>query len=233
MSVVNIPPDYRIYNLGKINGSLHVYNTGRPAGGLTIYDLTIIGVNHWHDVQIAAGHTHTYQPLGNTVYIQNNGPDILQCLYAPLGRGLLPAEAGVIAVSQIEQQSAVRVGGKSATSSAALPEKARQFIATLDLEDPAESTVPLLKRQFRLKADEKAAYVDDGALMTFREGVSAQHKADVLNSCLLAQLAANKKHDREADPKAWYDYYRFVLENIAWVIRGWEFERFRGRRPIV
>jgi hypothetical protein len=223
MSVVNIPPDNKIYALGKINGQFHVYDTGRPVGGITTYDLTIVNVNHWQNIQIQGGHTHTYNPGGNAVYIQNHGGDVLQCLYLPLGRGLLPYEAGIVAVDEIEGASLPPAGQLPVSRPTRSAEASRQFIAALDLGDLPEG---LIVRQPRLEDDKPAAYVDDGSLVTFGAGVSKQHKSDVLNSCLLAQLAANKQFDREEKPKEWYDYYKYVLENVAWVIRGWEFQKF-------
>lgn len=69
----------------------------------------------------------------------------------------------------------------------------------------------------------KAGYVDAGSLVSFVAGLSGQNQADVLNSTLLAQLAANKKFDREADTKNWYQYYRTVLENVGWVLQEFDF----------
>ena len=53
-------------------------------------------------------------------------------------------------------------------------------------------------------------------MVTFVDGLSGQQKEDVLNSTLLAQLTANRKHDRERDTGAWYDAYRGVLEQVGW-----------------
>jgi len=80
-AVVNIQPNGTIYGLGAINSTMHIYNTGNPAGGNSTYNLTIINVNNWQGVVIPQGHTDTYQPQGNAVYIQNNGPNRLQVLY--------------------------------------------------------------------------------------------------------------------------------------------------------
>lgn len=80
-AVQNIPPDGRIYNLGRIPGQLHVYNTGRPGGGNTNYHLTIVHVGYFPR-QLPPGHTHSYNAAGNAVYIQNNGPSTLQVLYS-------------------------------------------------------------------------------------------------------------------------------------------------------
>jgi hypothetical protein len=62
-----------------------------------------------------------------------------------------------------------------------------------------------------------SANVDAASLVTFVDGVSGQQKQDVLNSTLLAQLAANRKHERERDIAGWYELFRSVLEQVGWV----------------
>jgi hypothetical protein len=42
---------------------------------------------------------------------------------------------------------------------------------------------------------------------------------------LLAQLAANKKYDREKETENWYKFYRSVLENVGWVVGSFEFQK--------
>jgi hypothetical protein len=64
-----------------------------------------------------------------------------------------------------------------------------------------------------------SANVDAASLVTFVDGLSGQQKEDVLNSTLYAQLAANRKHDRERDTGGWYNLYRTVLEQLGWVSR--------------
>lgn len=72
----------------------------------------------------------------------------------------------------------------------------------------------------------EAAYVDAGSLVSFVEGVPLQHKHDVLNSLLLAQLAATKKYDREEQTDDWYRFYRSVLENVGWVVGAFDFAEY-------
>lgn len=43
---------------------------------------------------------------------------------------------------------------------------------------------------------------------------------------LLAQLAANKKYDREQETKQWYTFYHEVLENIGWAITSFSFNEY-------
>ena len=71
-----------------------------------------------------------------------------------------------------------------------------------------------------------SGFVDNGSLVTFLAGVDRQSQADVLNSMLLAQLAANKKFDREKDTVAWYAFYHDVLENLGWVVQQFAFARY-------
>jgi len=82
-------------------------------------------------------------------------------------------------------------------------------------------------RRFRLDRDlaegEPAGYVDAGSLVSVSDRVPAQLRQDVLNSTLLAQLAANHDYDREKETQAWYGRYREVLENVGWVIQNFSF----------
>lgn len=62
----------------------------------------------------------------------------------------------------------------------------------------------------------RSAYVAAASVVAFADGVGGQQKEDLLNSTLLAQLAANKKHDREKDAINWYRFYRSVLQHLGW-----------------
>jgi hypothetical protein len=65
--------------------------------------------------------------------------------------------------------------------------------------------------------------VDASLVETFVDGLKGQHLCDVLNATLLAQLAANVKYDREAEPVAGTKYYTRVLENVGWVVPEFSF----------
>jgi hypothetical protein len=106
MAVVNIPPDGQIYQLGQIASALHVYNTNNPAGAHTLYNITIINVGNWLNVQILPGHTDTYHPAGNNVFLQNNGPSRLQALFLDQEKELTPEAAGWTVVEQMPKSSA-------------------------------------------------------------------------------------------------------------------------------
>ena len=71
------------------------------------------------------------------------------------------------------------------------------------------------------------AYVDNGSLVSFINNVPSQQRVDVLNSSLLAQLAANKKHDPYKDTENWFKFYAKVMKNVGWVIQDFEFTDYK------
>lgn len=74
----------------------------------------------------------------------------------------------------------------------------------------------------------QAGYIDKGSLVSFVAGVSSQNQSDVLNSTLLAQLAADKKFDRGADPINWYGFYVNVLGKVGWVLQDFSFKKYNS-----
>jgi hypothetical protein len=68
--------------------------------------------------------------------------------------------------------------------------------------------------------DGPSATVVAGSILAFAPGLSDQHRQDVVQSLLLAQLAANVKADRQKDPAGWFSAYRGVLEQVAWVVEA-------------
>ena len=106
--------------------------------------------------------------------------------------------------------------------------EAVNFIQSLELEEHP----PLLLQQ---AANEVAArslkgkeFVDCGSLVSFTSNLGDQQKEDVLNGTLLAQLAANKKHDRFSDVKNWYKFYVTVMQKIGWVLQGLKFDEYHS-----
>lgn len=61
-----------------------------------------------------------------------------------------------------------------------------------------------------------SAYVAAASVVSFADGVTGQQKEDLLNSTLLAQVAANARFDREKDTLNWYEAYRTVLRGVGW-----------------
>lgn len=97
----------------------------------------------------------------------------------------------------------------------------RAFIQSMTLAD--SEPVSLLG-----DAGDPTAAVTPGALISFVAGIPPGQKNDILNSILFAQLAASAQYDREDEPVEWYGFYRFVLENVGWVIPNYEFKGFSG-----
>ncbi|KAI0326057.1 hypothetical protein GY45DRAFT_1437960 [Cubamyces sp. BRFM 1775] len=63
-----------------------------------------------------------------------------------------------------------------------------------------------------------SATVNGGATVSYVANLEGQMKADVINSTLLAQLAADKKYPGRPmnKMKEWYDSYRDVLAKVGW-----------------
>ena len=73
-------------------------------------------------------------------------------------------------------------------------------------------------------------YVCNGSLVSFVSNLTGQQKQDILDSSLLAQLAASKKYDREKDTENWYKFYTKVMENVGWVIQGFRFNKHDSKQ---
>jgi hypothetical protein len=81
---------------------------------------------------------------------------------------------------------------------------------------------------FPLEEEQPASGAVDGNIVaSFVDGVTGQQKVDVLNSMLLAQLAANAKADRTRQPVEWSNAYGTVLMNLAWVVPTFTFRNLR------
>ena len=102
-----------------------------------------------------------------------------------------------------------------------------RFIKSLQLQ---ESYAAKVGAPF-VPADGKAeAYVCDGSLASFVANVNGQQKEDDLHSSLLAQLAANKKHDRFKDTENWYKFYTDVMGHVGWVMQGFNFSEYTSHQ---
>lgn len=63
----------------------------------------------------------------------------------------------------------------------------------------------------------REGFVDAGSLVCFNSKVYRQHIDDVLESTLIAQLAANKKYDRFTDSHHWYKAYSETISQVGWL----------------
>ena len=82
---------------------------------------------------------------------------------------------------------------------------ALSFVKQLELAPMAENEVQLTLRakSSALKEQKEQGFVDVGSLVSFTKKISGVYKSDVLNSTLLAQLAADKICNRNKDK--WYE----------------------------
>lgn len=100
------------------------------------------------------------------------------------------------------------------------------FVRQLEIELP-ESHAQV--RPVQLSSGKEQGLVDAGSLVSFVSDIGEQQRADVLNSTLLAQLAADKKFHREKDTKHWFEFYRKVLSKVGWVVQEFTFEEYKSR----
>src|ERR1700741_1147583 len=74
--------------------------------------------------------------------------------------------------------------------------------------------------------DTEQSFLNAKSLVSFASAVEGQQRKDVLNSVLLAQLAANKHFPDEEQSKDWYEHFVSVLNRLGWTIEGKDFTTF-------
>ncbi|KAF8955839.1 hypothetical protein BDZ97DRAFT_1764409 [Flammula alnicola] len=95
-------------------------------------------------------------------------------------------------------------------------------MAFFSIQDLVLSSAP---SDFSTSAGEDAtASVGSGQATAFVTGISDQNKKDVMNSTLLAQLAASGRYDRLKQTDKWYDFYKSVLEGLGWDVTNFRFD---------
>ena len=109
-----------------------------------------------------------------------------------------------------------------------------EYIDTLDIPTSTEVAtarkMPIQPSAMAASIQKPKAFVDGGSLVAFVAGVSGQNREDVLNSTLLAQLAADKAHSREDDVMSWYSFYSNVLGKVGWVTQGYNWEKYTSKK---
>jgi hypothetical protein len=101
------------------------------------------------------------------------------------------------------------------------------YIANLKLRDDNRMDEFKIAKKKSVQKDiaDVEALTVGGGLVSFVSGISSQHKEDVLNSTLLAQLAANAKFNKEEEPRKWYGKYNEVLNNVGWNYPAFNFKK--------
>jgi hypothetical protein len=77
------------------------------------------------------------------------------------------------------------------------------------------------------------AMIVDKSLISFVSGLSAENRADILESTLLAQLGANGKVSDEKDVIGWYRAYIEILTKVGWTMEGGEVQQFSAKANVV
>lgn len=112
-----------------------------------------------------------------------------------------------------------------------------QYVSDLELERPSEAFEHAATRaavaESLVKDGEEQAFFSDKSIVSFVSNVNGQNRKDILNSTLLAQLAANKQKPIESDLKGWYDKYVEVLENIGWNVERNEINNYEAKESLV
>ena len=116
--------------------------------------------------------------------------------------------------------------------------KARNFLEAIDLTDTP-------RRVHELSASgEAAAFFDQAkdqaqvigaSVFSFVHGITAESRATISDSALLAQLVANKRVPVDESPLEWFRVYSEVLGNIGWTIQdnAWTDYTTQGMSTVV
>jgi hypothetical protein len=108
---------------------------------------------------------------------------------------------------------------------------ARDYVETLSLPAPSRmrgAGEPSIVDLAFDRAKDQAAVVGSD-LISFVQGVTPERREAIVNSSLLAQLAAKKKVPDPDKTTEWYDAYFDVLTNIGWVIQDKQFAEYDER----
>jgi len=108
------------------------------------------------------------------------------------------------------------------------PETARKFVAAVDIPEARKTRGAAVvdKMAVLFDAAKAQAAVVGGDVISFVPGVTSDRKEAILNSSLLAQLAASKKIADRARVYEWYEAYFEVLQNIGWVVQDKGFSEY-------
>jgi hypothetical protein len=111
-----------------------------------------------------------------------------------------------------------------------------KYVRNLEIEVPEQVFVRKRERgavqEELIKQEVEQSFLSEKSIVSFVSSVNGQSREDILNSTLIAQLAANKKHPIEKNLKAWYDKYVEVLRNIGWVIENAEINRYEVKQSL-
>jgi hypothetical protein len=100
------------------------------------------------------------------------------------------------------------------------PDQARRYVSSLNLDDRlrrAPKTAGTVELNFDQVKNQAAVVGSD--IVSFVKGVTPERREDIVNSSLLAQLAAKKQVRDPGRVYDWYNAYFDVLTNIGWSVQ--------------
>jgi pyruvoyl-dependent arginine decarboxylase (PvlArgDC) len=108
------------------------------------------------------------------------------------------------------------------------PAHARSYVEGLTLPEPSRTRGPGEHATTALAFDtaKKQAAVVGSDIVSFMTGVTPERRQDIVNSSLLAQLAAKKKVSDPTKVYEWYEAYFDVLMNVGWVVQDKGFAEY-------
>lgn len=101
---------------------------------------------------------------------------------------------------------------------------ASEFVRALEL--PLAQSQDALSAEDALQAGKTNATVVGSDVISFTSEVKQEMRQAIIDSALLAQLAATRKVSDEARIYDWYDAYFDTLKNVGWVVQDHGFAEF-------
>lgn len=77
------------------------------------------------------------------------------------------------------------------------------------------------------------AYLNDKSIVSLAKDVSGQNREDLMNSLLLAQMAANKQYSFIEEPEDWFDHFTNTMSIIGWVAEGNELSSYEAKKDVL
>ncbi len=110
------------------------------------------------------------------------------------------------------------------------------FISDLLVQPPKEKFEVSLTRSGEpveiIDAGKEQSFLADKSVVSFVSQVNEQNRKDVLNSTLLAQMAANKKFPDQENITEWYTAFIDTLSKIGWNIQSAEMSVFEDTKSV-
>ncbi|MCF2518541.1 hypothetical protein [Dyadobacter sp. CY351] len=113
-----------------------------------------------------------------------------------------------------------------------------RFITDLPISDAAPYSEARITKSFNQKSlpvrsNEEQAFFSARSLVSFTSEVSAELRDDVLQSTLLAQLAANYQFPENSNIMKWFETFSEVLTKIGWLIEGSDYQIYRAKESSI